>query len=314
MMPVKMKLVSGNSNIILAKEISQKLGIPLLDSIVSKFSDGEIRIQINESVRGDHVFVIQSTNPPADNLMELLLIIDALKRASAGKITAVIPYYGYARQDKKDNPRVPISGKLVADLLMAAGTTRLMTLELHAEQIQGFFNYPVDHLYSAPIFIDYIKKHFDIANSVIVSPDAGRVNKARSFANKLGGLPIAIIDKRRSKPNEASIMNVVGNVKGKNVLMVDDIIDTAGTITKASYALKESGAEEISAIITHSILSGNAVEKMKKSSIDRLITTNSVNIADEKKIEKIEFLSCAQLFANVIERVHSKKSISVLFD
>lgn len=313
-MPVKMKLVSGNSNIILAKEISQKLGIPLLDSIVSKFSDGEIRIQINESVRGDHVFVIQSTNPPADNLMELLLIIDALKRASAGKITAVIPYYGYARQDKKDNPRVPISGKLVADLLMAAGTTRLMTLELHAEQIQGFFNYPVDHLYSAPIFIDYIKKHFDIANSVIVSPDAGRVNKARSFANKLGGLPIAIIDKRRSKPNEASIMNVVGNVKGKNVLMVDDIIDTAGTITKASYALKESGAEEISAIITHSILSGNAVEKMKKSSIDRLITTNSVNIADEKKIEKIEFLSCAQLFANVIERVHSKKSISVLFD
>ncbi|MDY6788114.1 MAG: ribose-phosphate diphosphokinase, partial [candidate division WOR-3 bacterium] len=193
MMPVKMKLVSGNSNIILAKEISRKLGIPLLDSIVSKFSDGEIRIQINESVRGDHVFVIQSTNPPADNLLELLLIIDALKRASAGKITAVIPYYGYARQDKKDNPRVPISGKLVADLLMAAGTTRLMTLELHAEQIQGFFNYPVDHLYSSPIFIGYIKKHFDIDNSVIVSPDAGRVNKARSFANKLGGLPIAII-------------------------------------------------------------------------------------------------------------------------
>lgn len=313
-MPVKMKLVSGNSNIILAKEISQKLGIPLLDSIISKFSDGEIRIQINESVRGDHVFVIQSTNPPADNLLELLLIIDALKRASAGKITAVVPYYGYARQDKKDNPRVPISGKLVADLFMAAGATRLMTLELHAEQIQGFFNYPVDHLYSSPIFIDYIKKHFDLGNCVIVSPDAGRVNKARSFANKLGGLPIAIIDKRRSKPNEASIMNVVGNVKGKNVIMVDDIIDTAGTITKASYALKESGAEEISAIITHSILSGNAVEKMKQSSIDRLITTNSVNIADEKKIEKIEFLSCAQLFANVIERVHSKKSISVLFD
>ncbi|MDY6787365.1 MAG: ribose-phosphate diphosphokinase, partial [candidate division WOR-3 bacterium] len=196
----------------------------------------------------------------------------------------------------------------------AAGTTRLMTLELHAEQIQGFFNYPVDHLYSSPIFIDYIKKHFDIDNSVIVSPDAGRVNKARSFANKLGGLPIAIIDKRRSKPNEASIMNVIGNVEDKNVIMVDDIIDTAGTITKASYALKESGAKEISAIITHSILSGNAVEKMKESSIDRLITTNSVNIADEKKIDKIEFLSCAQLFANVIKRVHSKQSISVLFD
>lgn len=313
-MPVGMKLIAGNSNITIAKEISSILDIPLLESIVSRFSDGEIRVQINESVRGDHVFVIQSTNPPAENLVELLLIIDALKRASAGKITAVIPYYGYARQDKKDNPRVPISGKLVADLLNVAGATRVMALELHAEQIQGFFNYPVDHLYSSPIFIDYIKNNFNIENAVIVSPDAGRVNKARAFANKLGNLPLAIIDKRRSKPNEASIMNVIGDVKGKDIMMVDDIIDTAGTITKAAYALKDSGAREINAVITHSILSGDAIELLKECPIDRLITTNSIDIKEEKKIDKITVISCAKLFSDVMKRVHSHKSISVLFD
>ena len=313
-MPIGMKLISGNANVTLAKEISKNLDIPLLDSVVSRFSDGEIRIQVNESVRGDHVFVVQSTNPPAENLIELLLLIDALKRASAGSITSVIPYYGYARQDKKDNPRVPISGKLVADLLMTAGTTRVMTLELHAEQIQGFFNYPVDHLYSAPIFIDFIKDNLNIENAVIVSPDAGRVNKARSFAKKLGELPIAIMDKRRSKPNEASIMHVVGDVKNKNVIMVDDIIDTAGTITKAAYALKENGAKEINTVVTHSILSGTAIDRLKSSPIDRLITTNSIDISEEKKIDKIQILSCAKLFADVIKRVNSNKSISVLFD
>ncbi|MCK4524048.1 ribose-phosphate diphosphokinase, partial [candidate division WOR-3 bacterium] len=239
---------------------------------------------------------------------------DALKRASAGSITSVIPYYGYARQDKKDSPRVPISGKLVADLLMTAGTTRVMTLELHAEQIQGFFNYPVDHLYSAPIFIDFIKENLNIENAVIVSPDAGRVNKARSFAKRLGELPIAIMDKRRAKPNEASIMNVVGDVKNKNVIMVDDIIDTAGTITKAAYALKENGAKEINTVVTHSILSGTAIDRLKSSPIDRLITTNSIDISEEKKIDKIQILSCAKLFADVIKRVNSNKSISVLFD
>ncbi len=313
-MPIGMKLISGNANVTLAKEISKNLDIPLLDSVVSRFSDGEIRIQINESVRGDHVFVIQSTNPPAENLIELLLLIDALKRASAGSITSVIPYYGYARQDKKDCPRVPISGKLVADLLMTAGTTRVMTLELHAEQIQGFFNYPVDHLYSAPIFIDFIKENLNIENAVIVSPDAGRVNKARSFAKKLGELPIAIMDKRRSKPNETSIMHVVGDVNNKNVIMVDDIIDTAGTITKAAYALKENGAKEINTVVTHSILSGTAIDYLKSSPIDRLITTNSIDISEEKKIDKIQILSCAKLFADVIKRVNSNKSISVLFD
>ncbi len=313
-MPIGMKLISGNANVTLAKEISKNLDIPLLDSVVSRFSDGEIRIQVNESVRGDHVFVVQSTNPPAENLIELLLLIDALKRASAGSITSVIPYYGYARQDKKDNPRVPISGKLVADLLMTAGTTRVMTLELHAEQIQGFFNYPVDHLYSAPIFIDFIKDNLNIENAVIVSPDAGRVNKARSFAKKLGELPIAIMDKRRSKPNEASIMHVVGDVKNKNVIMVDDIIDTAGTITKAAYALKENGAKEINTVVTHSILSGTAIDRLKSSPIDRLITTNSIDISEEKKVDKIQILSCAKLFADVIKRVNSNKSISVLFD
>ncbi len=313
-MPVQMKLVAGNSNITLAREISKRLDIPLLDSIVSRFSDGEIRVQINESVRGDHVFVLQSTNPPAENLVELLLIVDALKRASAGKITAVIPYYGYARQDKKDNPRVPISGKLVADLLNVAGTSRVMTLELHAEQIQGFFNYPVDHLYSAPIFIDFIKENFKLDNAVIVSPDAGRVNKARSFAKKLGNLPLAIIDKRRSKPNESSIMNVVGDVSGRNIIMIDDIIDTGGTISKAAFALKDSGANEINTVVTHSLLSGNAIEYLKESPIDRLITTNSIDIGEEKKIEKVKILSCAKLFADAMKRVHSYKSISVLFD
>lgn len=308
------KLICGNSNVPLAREISDVIGIPLLDSIVSRFSDGEIRVQINESVRGAHVFVLQSTNPPAENMLELLLLIDALKRASAGYITAVVPYYGYARQDKKDNPRVPISGKLIADLLMTAGTSRLMTMELHAEQIQGFFNYPVDHLYPAPVFFDYLRTNVDLANTVVVSPDAGRVNKARGFAKRLGNLPLAIIDKRRSKPNESDVMNVIGEVDGKNILMVDDIIDTAGTITKASKALKANGAREINAVVTHSLLSGDAIVKIKESPIDRLITTNSIDIPEEKRIDKLEILSCAQLFADGIVRVFENKSISILFD
>lgn len=308
------KLICGNSNVPLAGEMSDILGIPLLDSIVSRFSDGEIRVQVNESVRGAHVFVLQSTNPPAENMLELLMLIDALKRASAGHITAVIPYYGYARQDKKDNPRVPISGKLVADLLMTAGTSRLMTMELHAEQIQGFFNYPVDHLYSAPVYFDYLQQNIDLANTVVVSPDAGRVNKARGFAKRLGNLPLAIIDKRRNKPNESDVMNVIGEVEGKNILMVDDIIDTAGTITKAAKALKVNGAGEINAVVTHSLLSGDAIVRIKESPIDRLITTNSIDIPEEKKIEKLEILSCAQLFADAVARVFENKSISILFD
>jgi len=313
-MSSEMKLICGNSNLELSKEISDHLNIPLLDGIISKFSDGEIRIQINESVRGAHVFVLQSTNPPADNILELLLLIDALKRASAGKITAVVPYYGYGRQDKKDNPRVPISSKLIADILMTAGTSRLMTFELHAEQIQGFFNYPVDHIYSAPVFIKFIQDNIDTSNTVIVSPDAGRVNKARIFAKRLKNLPIAIIDKRRSKPNESSVMHVVGDVKGKDVIMVDDIIDTAGTITKAAMALKENGAKTIDTMVTHSLLSGNAIERLTDSPIDKLITTNSIDIPENKRIDKIQILSCAKLFADAIERVYNNKSISELFD
>ncbi len=312
-MPSEMKLICGNSNVLLAKEISNYLGIPLLNSIVSKFSDGEIQVQINESVRGSHVFVLQSTNPPSDNILELLLLIDALKRASAGKITAVIPYYGYARQDKKDNPRVPISSKLIADLLMTAGTTRLMTFELHAEQIQGFFNYPVDHIYSSPVFIKFIMDNINTENTVIVSPDAGRVNKARIFAKRLGNLPIAIIDKRRSKPNESSVMHVVGDVKGRDIIMVDDIVDTAGTLTKAAIALKENGAKTINAMATHALLSGEAIHRITESPIDSLITTNSIDIPKEKKIEKLKIISCAKLFSDVINRVYNNQSISELF-
>jgi len=239
-----MKLIAGNSNAKIAKEISNKLNIPLVDSLITKFSDGEIRVQINESVRGSHVFVIQSTNPPADNLLELIFIIDALRRASADMITAVIPYYGYARQDKKDAPRVPISSRVVANLLTTAGVSRIMVLELHAEQIQGFFNVPVDHLYSSPVFVEYLLKNEKLDNTVVVSPDAGRVNRARNIAKKLNNLPIAVIDKRRSSPNQSEVMHVVGEVKDKDILMVDDIIDTAGTITKAAEALKYNGAKD----------------------------------------------------------------------
>uniref|UniRef100_A0A7C3J6G5 Ribose-phosphate pyrophosphokinase n=1 Tax=candidate division WOR-3 bacterium TaxID=2052148 RepID=A0A7C3J6G5_UNCW3 len=309
-----MKLIAGNSNAKIAKEISNKLNIPLVDSLITKFSDGEIRVQINESVRGSHVFVIQSTNPPADNLLELIFIIDALRRASADMITAVIPYYGYARQDKKDAPRVPISSRVVANLLTTAGVSRIMVLELHAEQIQGFFNVPVDHLYSSPVFVEYLLKNEKLDNTVVVSPDAGRVNRARNIAKKLNNLPIAVIDKRRSSPNQSEVMHVVGEVKDKDILMVDDIIDTAGTITKAAEALKYNGAKRIIACVTHPLLSGDAIAKIKNSPIDKLYTSNSVVIPEEKKIEKIEVLSMADLFANAIKRVYNKESISALFD
>ncbi|HAF08233.1 MAG: ribose-phosphate pyrophosphokinase [bacterium] len=309
-----MKLIAGNSNAKIAKEISNKLNIPLVDSIITKFSDGEIRVQINESVRGSHVFVIQSTNPPADNLLELIFIIDALRRASAEKITAVIPYYGYARQDKKDAPRVPISSRVVANLLTTAGVSRIMVLELHAEQIQGFFNVPVDHLYSSPVFVEYLLKNEKLENTVVVSPDAGRVNRARSIAKKLNNLPIAVIDKRRSSPNQSEVMHVVGEVKDRDILIVDDIIDTAGTITKAAEALKYNGAKRIIACVTHPLLSGDAIAKLKKSPIDKLYTSDSVVIPEEKKIEKIEVLSMANLFASAIKRVYNKESISALFD
>lgn len=309
-----MKLIAGNSNAKIAKEISNKLNIPLVDSLITKFSDGEIRVQINESVRGSHVFVIQSTNPPADNLLELIFIIDSLRRASADMITAVIPYYGYARQDKKDAPRVPISSRVVANLLTAAGVSRVMVLELHAEQIQGFFNVPVDHLYSAPVFVEHLLKNEKLDNTVVVSPDAGRVNRSRNIAKKLNNLPIAVIDKRRSSPNQSEVMHVVGEVKDKDVLMVDDIIDTAGTITKAAEALKYNGAKKIIACVTHPLLSGDAIAKIKNSPIDKLYTSDSVVIPEEKKIEKIEILSMADLFANAIKRVYNKESISALFD
>lgn len=309
-----MKLIAGNSNAKIAKEISNKLNIPLVDSLITKFSDGEIRVQINESVRGSHVFVIQSTNPPADNLLELIFIIDSLRRASADMITAVIPYYGYARQDKKDAPRVPISSRVVANLLTAAGVSRVMVLELHAEQIQGFFNVPVDHLYSAPVFVEHLLKNEKLDNTVVVSPDAGRVNRARNIAKKLNNLPIAVIDKRRSSPNQSEVMHVVGEVKDKDVLMVDDIIDTAGTITKAAEALKYNGAKRIIACVTHPLLSGDAIAKLKNSPIDKLYTSDSVVIPEEKRIEKIEVLSMAELFASAIKRVYNKESISALFD
>jgi len=237
-----------------------------------------------------------------------------LKRASAESVTAVIPYFGYARQDKKDAPRVPISARLAANLMTTAGVSRIMVLELHAEQIQGFFNVPVDHLYSTPVFVDYLKDHLDLENTVVVSPDAGRVNRARSIAKRLNNLPIAIIDKRRSAPNQSDVMNVVGEVKDKNILMVDDIIDTAGTITKAACALKYNGAKNIIAAVTHSLLSGDAVDKLKESPIDKLYTTDSIDLPEEKRFDKVEILSVAELLADGIKRVYEKKSISVLFN
>ncbi|MGE5628185.1 MAG: ribose-phosphate diphosphokinase [Solirubrobacterales bacterium] len=310
------KIFTGNSNIPLAKEIADRLGLPVGDSNVTTFSDGEISVNINETVRGVDVFVIQSTNAPVNsNIMELLIMIDAFKRASAGRITAVIPYYGYARQDRKAKARDPITAKLVADILTAAGADRVLTMDLHAAQIQGYFNIPLDHLLGAPILSKYfIEKGFlECDDVVVVSPDLGSVTRARKFADKLHA-PIAIIDKRRPKPNVCEVMNVIGDIKDKRVILIDDLIDTAGTITNGANALVKMGAKEVYACCTHAVLSGPAIERINDSVIKELVMLNTIQLPEEKDIDKFKTLSVAPVFAEAIRRIYEDVSVSKLFE
>ncbi len=313
-MPQGLKIFTGSANRRLAEEVVEILGIPLGDATVTTFSDGEIQIRLNENVRGADVFVVQPTCVPVnDNIIELLLMIDALKRASAGRITAVIPYYGYARQDRKVQPRVPISAKMVADLITAVGTSRVLTVDLHAGQIQGFFNIPVDNLYATPVLLDYMKQRFDNNHLVVVSPDAGGVERARAFAKRLNSA-IAIIDKRREKANECEIMNVIGEVQGMTTLLLDDMVDTAGTLTQAAEALVKNGARKVAAACTHAVLSGKAIERINASSIEELIVTNSIPLEEKQaQCSRLKVLSIAPLLADAIRRIHEESSISSLF-
>jgi len=308
----RLKLFSGTANIELAKEICAFLCVPLCAAEVKRFSDGEINVEIRENVRGVDVFVMQPTCPPVnDNLMELLILMDALKRASAKRVTAVIPYYGYARQDRKVLPRAPITAKLVADLLTAAGVSRVLTVDLHAGQIQGFFNIPVDHLYSAPVMLEYIKAKYG-DNIVIVSPDAGGVERARAFAKRLH-CPIAIIDKRRVSPNVAEVMNIIGEVDGKTSILLDDMVDTAGTLVQSADALVKKGTKRVFAMATHAVLSGPAIERLERSPIEELVVTNTIPLGAKASCGKIRTLSVAGLLGEAIKRIHFQDSVSSLF-
>jgi len=309
-----MKIFSGNSNPELAKKICEYLAVPLGHMEIRRFSDGEIFVEIKENVRGADVFVIQSTCPPVnEHLMELLIIIDALRRASARRITAVMPYYGYARQDRKTAPRTPITAKLVANLLTVAGARRVLTMDLHAGQIQGFFDIPVDHLFAAPVLLDYLKETFRDEELVIVSPDAGGVERARAYAKRLGA-GIAIVDKRRLRPNESKVMHVVGDVKGKVAIILDDMVDTAGTMCQAAKAIKDQGAKEVHGMATHPVLSGPAPERIKNSVLKSLVVTDTIPLREEvKDIKKIEVLSVAKLLGEAIRRIHADDSVSSLF-
>jgi ribose-phosphate pyrophosphokinase len=307
-----MKIFTGNSNIGLAQEVVRNLGTVLGKSKVKNFSDGEINVEIDESVRGMDVFVIQSIcHPVNNNLMELLILIDALKRASAERITAVLPYYGYARQDRKVSPRAPISAKLIADLITTAGASRILTVDLHAGQIQGFFNIPVDHLFAAPVLLEYLKKLKD--ELVIVSPDAGGVERARAYAKRLN-TSLAIIDKRREGPNVSQVMNIIGDVSGMVAILVDDMVDTGGTLVRAAYALMEKGAKTVYACCTHPVLSGKAVEILSESPIEEMIVTNTIPLREEAKgCPKIKVLSVSSLLADAIRRIYEDESVSCLF-
>ena len=312
----KIKIFACNSNRSLAEAIAKKVGLELGDAVVQKFSDGEISVQINETIRGADVYIIQSTSYPVnDNLMELLIMIDAMKRASAARITAVMPYYGYARQDRKARARDPISAKLVANLLTSEGANRVLTMDLHCAQIQGFFDIPVDNLVGNPLLTDYyIQKYGDSLNDfVAVSPDLGSVGRTRQFAEKLN-IPLAIIDKRRPRPNVSEITNIIGDVAGKKVVLVDDMIDTAGTITNAANALKERGAVEVDACCTHAVLSGPAIKRIEDSAITELLVLDTIELPEEKKIAKITSVSVEEIFANAIKCIHDGTSISQLFD
>ncbi|MDP3790080.1 MAG: ribose-phosphate pyrophosphokinase [Candidatus Omnitrophota bacterium] len=309
----KMLIFAGNSNKGLSDEICAALNMAPGGAAVGRFSEGEIKVKINEDVRGKDVFIIQSVCPPInDNLMELLILIDAVKRASAYRITSVIPYYGYARQDRKDQPRVPITAKLVANLLTAAGTNRVLTIDLHAGQIQGFFDIPLDHLFAINVFAEYLEKNKP-KNLVVVSPDVGGVKTARAYAKKLRA-DLAVVDKRRVNDKKTEVMFIMGDVKGKNALIVDDIVATAGSIVEATEALKKSGARDIYVAATHPILSGPAIERLKKSQIKKMLVTNTIPVPKAKMIPKIEVLSIAPLLAEAINRIHKEESISTLFD
>jgi ribose-phosphate pyrophosphokinase len=306
-----LKIISGNANPSLSKEISNYLETPLVDVLLTRFSDGEIRVQINENVRGADVFVIQSlTHPTNDSIMELLLLLDALKRSSAHRITAVIPYYAYARQDRKDKPRVPISAKLLADLIQTAGAHRVLTVDLHSAQIQGFFNIPVDNIFALPVIYEYLKAK-NIEDLVIVSPDAGGVERARMLQNRLGG-NLAIIYKKRPAPNVVETLDVIGDVSGKNAVIIDDIIDTAGTIVAAADMLISKGAKSVIAACTHPVFSGPAVERLKNSSIQEVIVTNTIPV-DGKEFDKLTVISVAELIGEAIKRINIESSVSSLF-
>ena len=310
----EIKIIAGNSNKELAEKIAEYIGVKVADCQVTTFSDGEISVNINETVRGCDVFVVQSTNNPVNNnLMELLIMIDALKRASAGRITAVIPYYGYARQDRKAKARDPITAKLVANLITAAGADRVLTMDLHASQIQGYFDIPLDHLLGGNLLANYFNSK-NLEDLVVVSPDLGSVTRSRKFANQLEGeVPLAIIDKRRPKANVCEVMNLIVDVKGKNVIMLDDMIDTAGTITNAANALKEFGAKNIYAGCTHAVLSGPAIERIENSAISELIVLDTIKLPKEKELDKIKVLTVAEMFGEAIKKIFSNESVSVLF-
>ena len=309
-----MKLLACNSNLALSEEIATTLNIPLTKASIKKFSDEEIFVEVNENVRGQDVYVIQSTSKPAnDNLVELLVCIDALKRASANQITAVIPYFGYARQDRKPGPRTPISAKLVANLITKSGADRVLTIDLHAGQIQGFFDIPVDNLYAAPILLEDIKKNYDLDSTVIISPDVGGVVRARYIANRLN-IGLAIVDKRREAANISEVLNIIGDVKEKNCILIDDIVDTAGTLTNAGEALLNVGAKTVSAYVSHGVLSGNALDRIKKSVLSEIVTTNTISSLLSEDKNKIRRLSVAPLIAEAVKRIDNHSSVSSLFN
>jgi ribose-phosphate pyrophosphokinase len=309
----ELKIFAGRSNPRLAEKIAQRLGQPLGACDIQNFSDGEIWVKFCENIRGSDVFIIQSTNPPADNLMELLIMVDAAKRASARKVTAVIPYFGYARQDRKDQPRVSITAKLVANLVTKAGADRVITMDLHAPQIQGFFDIPVDHLYSSAVYISFFASR-NIPHLTVVSPDVGGIKMARAFAKRLGG-DLILIDKRRPKPNQAEVMNIIGEVENRNILIVDDLIDTGGTFCNAVQALRKTGAKEIYGACTHPLLSGNAIDRIAQSDVSKLYVTDTISLESRHMVtEKIEVLSVADIFGEAILRGFNNQSISSLFD
>ncbi len=310
----KLAIFSGNANPELANDICKNLKVKLQDAFVGRFSEGEIRVKINENVRGKDVFIVQPTCPPSnDNLMELLIMIDAMRRASAHRITAVIPYFGYARQDRKDQPRVPITAKLVANLLTTSGVNRILTMDLHAGQIQGFFDIPVDHLFSVGVFVDYFSK-MNVKDLVVVSPDVGSIKMARAYAKRVSA-SLAIIDKRRVSPEKAEAMHIMGEVEGKNVIIVDDMIATGSSLVEAVGALKKANAKTIYAAIAHGILSGPAIARIEEcKGLEKLLISDSIPLSENKKNAKIQVLSVAELLAEAIKRIHNEESISCLFD